>query len=113
MRLTEKEYGMFLTKQPFVDIIHKLGQYEDIDDDLGVSWLIIYKVLSGKGVWVKFFGEEPKLYKRVMLRGIDEISEVYHFTLGIDCITSVLELPLRDYGKVWALTKEELLWVKD
>lgn len=45
-RLTEKMNGLFLTKQPFPEMIDKLGQLEDIEQELGVDLISFLKEMN-------------------------------------------------------------------
>ena len=45
-RLTEKTNGSFLTKQPFPEMIEKLGQLEDIEEKLGVDLISFLKEMN-------------------------------------------------------------------
>ena len=93
---------MFWAKQ-------KLGHIEDIEDKLGIDLFILFKALT-EGVWVRLYGEMAiHIDKPISLRGIDRPGEVYHFSLMYEASCNTYqELPLREYGRIWALTKEEL-----
>jgi len=83
--------------------IDKLGELEDIEDELGISLITLFKAYTD-GFYVK--GEEEKQY-------ID-------FENSLNAIAfknkemfyghkwSFQYVKLYDYGKTWALTKEEL-----
>ncbi len=89
-----------------LDSIHKLGQLEDIEEELGIGLITFYKALT-KGVWVK-----------------NEVGQIYHTNIYLDnllllpdsttknnlCfVTPNNELLLFDRIKQdWALTREEL-----
>jgi len=78
--------------------IDKLGQLEDIEEDLGID---LVKLLSAKSIFVV---ECDEIYesqtpfvdcvnKQILLAHYTTITEDYDF---------------KDYGKTWAFTKEEL-----
>lgn len=84
--------------------IHKLGQLEDIEDELGIDLLTLFKALKD-GVWIK--EEYSSEIRKHDVRGV--------FNGGIIVISKICSYPecdfseySCDYGKTWALTKEEL-----
>ena len=79
--------------------IDKLGQLEDIEDELGIGLSILFKALKD-GIWVKTKNGISKhhtihLHKWQQLK----LCLFYH---------PYSHLSIKDYGKTWALTKEEL-----
>ena len=103
MRYTNKEIIFGETRYLIDDIYAtektmkmavKLGQLEDVEDELGIDLVILFKALSC-GAWEKQkdnvlnFDDCKLLYKRI------QIGSNVHW--------------LSNYGKTWALTKEELL----
>lgn len=123
MRLTYKYendngYGSVklknLPNDPFVDKIayldrvweeerNKLGQLEDIEEELGIDLATLFKALK-YGVFTK------------NRKGIHFTNRVHIGRNWIDCLfvstqtrnTTHRIKQLKDYGKTWALTKEEL-----
>ena len=102
--------------------IDKLGQLEDIEEELGIDFLLLDKICQ-KGVYC--FEESIKNFKS---RRYGEISHVQNSDIHIQFFgvykekrmgvsimgymksrNSYYTLPMQDYGKTWALTKEELL----
>ena len=113
-RLTEKNIksGIYypLETEPTYDdckmnCVRKLGQLEDIEDELGIDLVTLSKALTN-GVWVKleYFGCKTTniVFEKAFYFGkvIDEEKPV----IRAEC----REYYLKDYGKTWALTKEEL-----
>ena len=125
MRLTKKseKYGYCLrhSSNNANQCWNKLGQLEDIEDDFGIDFILVNKICqngiycykrsikdfnaNGKrlghiiripnyDIHVQFFGCSKK--KRIGVSIMGCIDYVYH------------SLPLNEYGKTWALTKEEL-----
>lgn len=108
MRLTYKSNGEYLADsyidEAMIAFIDKLGQLEDIEDELGIDLITLFKAYTN-GFYVK--GENDKQY-------ID-------FENSLNAIAfkngemfyghkwSYQYVNLKDYGKTWALTKEELL----
>ena len=85
------------------DCIQKLGQLEDIEDELGIDLITLFQALNN-GIWIKkrgerkdilFFYEDVNLYKD------------YLYVCPIDIYDE--RVSIHQYGKTWALTKEELL----
>ena len=80
--------------------IQKLGQLEDIEEELGIDLITLFKILKN-GIWVK------------TKNGISQ-----HFTVSIRkwlqtntyCLyyRPYTHIWFEDYGKTWALTREEL-----
>ncbi len=106
MRLTKKQNNKLY---PYIysgidDIfqgtpINKLGRLEDIEDEFCIDLLILHKAIScGVFMLTKNFGviycEHPKLV---------------HYKSGWKMLICGSNLSLSSYGKLWALTKEELL----
>lgn len=100
MRLT-KDDSAIIGEYDYVDgldnldpIVNKLGQLEDIEEELGIDLMTLFKALR-EGF-------------------VDGNGEYHHFSnLFVDNIEifdsyEKVSLYLKDYGKTWALTKEEL-----
>ena len=114
MRLTEKtEYGSYWTKNSngvretllFKEEITKLGQHEDIEEELGIDLVTFFKIRKHcndrKPIFIKDKDGITKSSCRVEL--CYKSVAVYTGDYGADLY------PLKDYGKTWALTREELL----
>lgn len=84
--------------------INKLGQLEDIEEELGIDLITLFKVYIN-GFYIK--GEEEKQYIDFE-NPINSIAfknkEMFY---GHKWTYQYVKL--YDYGKTWALTKEELL----
>lgn len=111
-----------------LDAIHKLGQLEDAEEELGCNLVKVVKALT-EGCWIRHGGfcvcyldGEPQFFEPSRLSiGLTDYYErdseydydsekkddcLCIFTIlydNIDCIAR-----LSDYGKTWALSKEEL-----
>lgn len=102
MRLTEKINNYYFSKDKIQGDhnkeINKLGQLEDIEEELDIDLIIGGKALIN-GIYTKQFG---------YISGDSLAIEKYRI-----CIPSKsMSLPFVGrvgYGKTWALTKEELL----
>lgn len=98
-RLTYKvnDHYYFDNIDELIDASNKLGKLEDIEEELGVDLITLFKCIE-YGFYTKYnyypsycntFDLETKLIK------VNDCDE--HFTLNF-----------KDYGKTWALTREEL-----
>lgn len=103
----------------------ELRKYKEIEQELGVDLVTLFKALKN-GIWTKggFYSdtleEKPVFIGRPEI-GVcsyyDEVDENYNILLhdeNVMCIYTydydfmVRQTRLKDYGKTWALTKEEL-----
>lgn len=125
MRLTDKnkikelttlqKNNVLMTDADYKEL--KLGQLENIEYELGIELIALFKALRENGIWVRWNNKivniEPN-YLRVEidcskpLMGSIKIQELYFEDL--DCVmdTTGQEWFMDEYGKTWALTKEEL-----
>lgn len=97
--LVENGYYYYSTQDneytsPLVD---KLGQLEDIEEKLGIDLITLFKALKD-GIYIS---KNDKRFIPVVLIHKNMILEL---EIGYKDYVSV-----KDYGKTWALTKEELL----
>ena len=83
-----------------LNAIHKLGRLEDIEEEFGIDLVILLKAVKN-GVWCKRC----------------DGAFVEHCRFWIDYWTNyatgekgmlVCGMDIKDYGKTWALTKEEI-----
>jgi len=114
MRLTKKSDRDYTGYEPVEElvkgnnaspIIGKLGQLEDIEEELGIELVTLFKALKNgiyekfeDGEYVKFNGlcmpiKSHKLKLNVNKKCLERGNDYFYF---------------KDYGKTWALTKEEL-----
>lgn len=79
----------------------KLSQLEDIEEELGIDLIKLFDCIrNGKGIWKRKYGDSNELINtRCMLTCEFGYWRVYDRE-------TIYEL--KDYGKTWALTKEEL-----
>lgn len=116
-RLTKKNKNGFVpkyereTKENYYDLVCKLGRLEDIEDNIGVDLLTLFKALTN-GIYIKFgnkkiTGTECYTHSYILPRHIyeDEKGWVIDLTIELDMNHC---LYLKDYGKTWALTIKEL-----
>lgn len=93
------EYGT-LTNVCYQDCVDKLGQLEDIEQELGIDFITLIKAISN-GIWVKTKNDISK-HLTVALKKRHHTKEYWLFYRPYSHVY------LEDYGKTWALTKEEL-----
>ena len=77
------------------DCIQKLGKLEDIEEELGVDLITLFKALKDGIYTTDGF---------VRCVELSLLSGVWYLTNEEEC----LALPVDSYGQCWALTKEEL-----
>lgn len=108
-RLTEKVNGEYIHKVhkcSLNDCYEKLGKLEDIEDELGISLEVLFKALK-EGIYrfyEEFEDEPPYIYYLAVDLCYDDANEKEW------CLVGLTNTPyyLKDYGKTWALTREEL-----
>ena len=88
----------------------KLGQLEDIEDELGIDLFTFVKTTTQPILYIKNnpFDNEIKQAFMTMITRNDNLSKDYLIWFERNDKERYLFL-LKDYGKTWALTKEELL----
>lgn len=107
------------------DCIEKLGQLEDIEEELGIDLLSFSKILfalDDERVYVKemiykqydgygCFEETGKVERHCIVRFSRAINgnRDWFFIVHFEYNPKEYLYRLQDYGKTWALTREELL----
>ena len=101
MRFTEKTIYGYEIKDCIEMATYKLSQLEDIEEELGIDLIILFKALT-KGIYRKT-NYDIVFYNPSSM----SITKTPHFGW---CLyhRSYTRLFPKDYGKTWALTKEEL-----
>lgn len=112
-KLNDKEYAP--CKNTGWKTFDKLGQLEDIEDELGIDLITLFKAVKN-GIWIKF-NMQSRTYN--WKTGEDkETGDQINFvkapfkTLAenIAYFRRLFEKEYaQNYGKTWALTREELL----
>ena len=106
-RLTKKnDIGYFPayereTKENYYDLVYELGVLEDLEEELGINLIILFKALKQKYV----FHEENL---KIELLGLHIKSEELCLYGFVEDTTHAVYLRLKDYGKTWTITKEKL-----
>ena len=99
-----------------LDSIHKLGQLEDIENELGIDLILYLKVMIHRIIYIK--GKEPEWAGLGTKKDIESYC-IVNFTkdelvvsyrgYGSSYNLHTIKNPMRYYKKIWALTKEALL----
>ena len=86
-------------------VLTKLKHYEDIEEELGIDLVTLVKALNG--LYYKFRPEDREISKmKVPMLRI--INGEYCWICPKWMTTTWMSVLVKDYGKTWALTKEEL-----
>ena len=98
---TEEERNKYL-----YSIITKLGQLEDIEDELGIDLITLFKALKN-GYWYDMDNLKWKVgqFNLQLVNGDFALCSNTHDPFDAKPLVVAY---LKDYGKTWALTKEEL-----
>ena len=109
MRLTNKYQDLlhydngetsYYTSPSYVKVLNKLGQLEDIEEELGIDLITLLK--GGKhGIW--YLSNGTLYFQKLDICLVDKCFREY-----IDYERRYMKYYFKDYGKTWALTKEEL-----
>lgn len=87
--------------------IDKLGQLEDIEEECNIDIIksieLCKKVNTQKKVYTK---ERWGIGVRIIIKDLDV--ELFHHRLYSNSQVFYINLDINEYGKTWALTKEEL-----
>ena len=117
-RLTEKTKNGYRVKDNDCSIrfdVLKLGKLEDLEDELGIPLEVLFKAFK-EGIWTNYLFEvdesiEGKFnFRRLKLFNYKDLylEELYHPYGDENCGERGICVKLKDYGKTWALTREEL-----
>ena len=88
-----------------LDSLHKLGQLEDIEEEIGIELITLFKALKNGIYWKD---DNGKFYYFNLKGSVLDFNEKMIVDNPIDDVYGEIFL-LKEYGKTWALTKEELL----
>lgn len=104
-RLTYKSklfYGnKYMFDGNFDRICDKLGKLEDIEEELGIDLITLFKALKD-GIYV--VEDNDNYIVKDSIKSIENWADGW----GISTNMEYLELSFSDYGKTWALDKKEL-----
>lgn len=120
MRLTEKglntdEIGMYADSSEFYDIYNKLSKLEDIEERLGIDLATLFKAMED-GFYVNDRGgcaTNNKVAAAILTIKFPYGEKPYFVLEGnalmYTSMYGFVRVRPEEYGKTWALTKEELL----
>ena len=84
------------------DIIYnKLGKLEDLEEELGIDILTLFRALK-EGIFIQSMWDNHEIIKEVNV-DLEYSSGEYKI-----CPDMQIKRKVKDYGKTWALTREEL-----
>lgn len=112
MRLTEKDKikeletlqknNVLITYDNYKDL--KLGKLENIEEKLGIELTMLFEALFN-GIWIK---NKAKKCRTCYLSASFGSMQLTNAGIRYSTISTNKYLYFKDYGKTWALTKEEL-----
>ena len=116
-RMTELVGTRYFAKKGYTyDLLEdKLGQLEDIEDDLGIDLALFAKVMSKRVVYIKgkeleWGGLENATENDIVGYHVESFDKNWlDVRYSPSCDLHGIYEPLKKYGKEWALTREELL----
>lgn len=124
MRLTNKVgidyiYGNFVSlNEPHKSVANKLGQLEDIEEELGIDLITLFKALKNGAIFNCDNGDVHfiELKEMCIAKGMNPkafckpsfIKLVANDIGWFLVLYNEYPFSTKDYGKTWALTKEEL-----
>ena len=90
------------------EALDKLGRYEDIEEEIGIDLITLFKALKN-GFWS--IDKNKHIYKMKPTEGNGGAMSYYaslDYIITEDTYYDEEYFLLKDYGKTWALTREEL-----
>ena len=89
------------TKENYYDLVHKLGVLEDLEEEIGIDFITLSKILKQRFV---YNNDQVK----IELLGLHIKSEELCLYGFVEDTTHAVYLSLKEYGKTWTITKEKL-----
>ena len=89
-------------------VLTKLGQLEDIEEEIGIDLITLFKALKNGCFAKETFDYMGKKQTQIIFT---EFTQLYYTDDLDDYLIHIrtIDYYLKDYGKTWALTEEELL----
>jgi len=96
------------------DVLSKLGQLEDIEEELGIDLITLLKNKSFKELFKEVWIRDKRINKKGEAITYIHKARIYSYkdyllVYSNDCNDTVCRFEIKDYGKNWALTEKELL----
>ena len=88
------------TKENYYDLVHKLGVLEDLEEEIGIDFITLSKILKQRFV---YDNDQVK----IELLGLHIKSDELYLYGFVEDTTQAVYLRLKDYGNSWTLDKEE------
>ena len=115
-RLTKKQNDHYLPIGHLYEDVqngyNKLGQLEDIEEELGVDLIVLFKALKNGIIYKTDYGYDEGDYhwNYIDAKYISLGMSYYEpfLVIKLEQQPDIEQLELSNYGKTWALTKEEL-----
>ena len=89
------------TKENYYDLVHKLGVLEDLEEEIGIDFITLSKILKQRFV---YNNDQVK----IELLGLHIKSDELYLYGFVEDTAHAVYLRLKDYGKTWTITKEKL-----
>ena len=89
------------TKENYYDLVHKLGVLEDLEEEIGIDFITLSKILKQRFIY-------DKNQVKIELLGLHIKSGELYLYGFVEDTTQAVYLRLKDYGKTWTMTKEKL-----
>ena len=108
-RLTEKRDGLYYDIEECVvsNCSQKLGQLEDIEEELGIDLTILFSALKN-GIWC-YYDHEQLIHDYVwLINNYVGVGVNAKLSFAFKTFNDNQILLFENYGKTWALTKGEL-----
>lgn len=101
------------------DLLNKLGELEDIEEELGIDLITLFKIIKQKYVYTNSFNRRVEEFVFTKIEGIEKdhlgrtylrivFQEVEYDENGNEKYGICWIPNLKDYGKTWSLNREEL-----
>ena len=104
-KIKEMPYGNIIQNGTIRQMIFELDQYKQIEEELGIDLITIFKAFRN-GIYYKT-KEQQGIYPQNPIEWT--ISMRFDYRLCRLYVEEDTYFHLQDYGKTWALTKEELM----
>ena len=92
--------GVIVDAKEYYDIRHQLCEYRMLEQKLGIDLFTLFEAFEQGHIWVK--------KKDEVISSCDYDLDLTGTTYGLYCEDVGEWLLVKDYGKTWALTEDEL-----